>query len=449
MNTELFARLFPLKINFVNGESPSPQKLNAIFNYVNAAFYVLESFLGNGMDYKYEGLEGRKMLFNLSSAIGPMGNLYKPLNKLTSLEHIYKHFIALHSKTGAAFTDGLHTEHASYTLGNEMAGEFLDVTKSFNIPINMQIKNAHQLRISFRGDCTLKIYSDNNIVLLNEFIDSSVDEKIGIYEKTFLLIGDKFIDYISIEVTEGSNIEIYSLSLSDVIEGMYSDGSIFNVSYAMPLDNGEENNEGFWKIARPCVHAKSSAVTKCLSATCEMCIGNTYDVYVDSIETKRGEPICAGDYLEQDVTNADMPMSSGEVSLSYTPVTYAANEPAQYTLQSCLLLRSKPYMIKFSPFAAHNNQPAGTILPQNGSIIYDITAQYNPLKYEIPIVSAGRSDIVYVADIKSELIPGEGLGLGTANYMILGGEVSVTQMISDLLKRLSENDTPKPAVYAD
>ena len=443
MNNELFARLFPVKVNFITGESPSPSKLNGIFSYLNSAFFVLESFLGNGLDYRTTELEGRKMMFNVSSAIGQMSNLYKPINKLTSLEHIYKHYIALHSETGASFTDNLHLQHGSYSYGDGMISEKLVITLPVNIPLDTRIQDSHYLKIAYKGTATLKLRSDSSFII--DSILANITDTLTVY--SVLINPNTFLNYISL-IPTGDGIEIFSISLVSAVDGSESRNNIYNTSHAMPLDNGQDGEEGFWKIAKPCEYAKASSLTICQHKTCDMCIGNTYDIFSSDIEVKKGEPICGGLYSTS-VSSLMISKDQNGNTISYSPVIVPDGEITKYVFQSCIMLKSKPYMVKYASFAAHNNLPAGTTLEQNSSVIYDIAASFNPVKYDIALSSAGRSDIVYVSDIKSELMPGGGVGLGLNKYMVIGGQISITSMLSDILKNISQNDTPKTAVFAD
>lgn len=461
--TQLFQKLLPVNIKFFQGESPSPTKLNGIFNYIQASYYVLESFLGNGIDYGVTVLKNRKMVFNLSSTIGQAGNLYKPTNRLGSLTHIHRFFSALHNDSGeeTTFGDSLHSEHANYVEGDGVLGEYLEILDQINIPINIQGKNGEnfQFGIVYKGSGVVRIvFSD----FTYEEINCSAPAQDELKIKTTITT-ESFINHISFIPT--ADFKVFSTWLVETTETLLTDDSnfanlgeknTFNVGCAIPVDNGLDGNEAFWKIGSPCVHSLDTATNKCDKRTSSYCMGNTYDIYVDQTNTGTpwapvGQPICAGnvgltidDLYKGEISSDLMPKNDLAEDLKYTPIAYdASSVNVILTIQSCLLMKSKPYMTKFRPFAAHN-LISGGVLTKNESCLYDLSANYNPIKYDITLRSAGRPDILYVLDTKRALEE------GTYNQVsVIGGSYNISAMLKDILTHVGERETPQPAVYSD
>ncbi len=462
--TQLFQKMLPINIKFFQGESPSPTKLNGIFNYIQASYYILESFLGNGIDYGVTVLKDRKMVFNLSSTIGQASNLYRPTNKLGSIYQIHQHFGALHTDEGsqAIYNDTLHTQHTQYTEGDGVMSEFVQILQQVNVPISYEAKDGegHQLGIIYTGSGTINVFTGDGT---STPLACTAPTGGALKQKTLTITTD-YIDYI--QFTPTSNFKIYSIWLVENSEALLTDdvqfankGEIttYNVGCAIPVDNGLAGEESFWKIASPCVHSLSTATNKCKLRTCNYCIGNTYDIFVDqtNVGTKwnaSGSPICGGDVglvdgssVKGEIDTTLVPTDSVDAPIKYTGVQYtAASANVVYTLQSCLLMRSKPFMAKFRPFAAHERLGSELTLTRNESALYDMSANYNPIKYDITLRSAGRPDIIYVFDPKREL------SAGTNNKIsVIGGTYNISQMLKDILKHTNERQTPQVAVYAD
>lgn len=460
MQNQLFQKLLPININFVTGESPSALKLTGIFNYIQASYFILESYLGNGIDYGVQSLSERKMMFNIASTIGATGNIYKPLNKLTSISSIHKNFGALHTNEGneVLFGDTLHIQHTEHVVGDGVLGEYLSILDELNIPVAQEdnFGNGHQFGIIYKGSGTIKIFNGDGLYTEVTCTAPAQNE----YVQKTIPLSDAYVDFINI--VPSVDFKIYSIWLTDNTDGLLSNDGfaanngeefIYNVACSIPVDNGLESNESFWKIAPPCIHSLPETVDKCDLRTCSKCIGNTYDIFVDQTSvgspwTPVGQPICGGDVGLGQASNIQGEINASLVPAGgkkYTPVVY--NEQSVnviYTLQSCLLMKSKPYMIKFRPFACHEKLNAEITLPKNGSVLYDMNASYNPIKYNITLRSAGRPDIIYVHDVQKELIANS-----YNKINIIGGSYSLSSMLYDILKALGEKQSPQVSVYAD
>jgi hypothetical protein len=457
---QLFQKLLPINISFVNGESPSPTKLTGIFNYIQASYFILESYLGNGIDYSVTTLKDRKMLFNLASSIGSSGNIYRPTNKLTSLYNIHKHFGAVNKDDGSTFTDGLHDEHTNYVYGDGVLGEYLEILEETYVPISYEDRTGagHQFGITYKGKGSVTLFygdgTSTEVVCSPPTLGELLEKKVGVTAS--------FIDSILLSPhTDGTPLEIYSVWLTENTEAYLADDQngaaigeefIYNVANAIPTDNGLSGNEAFWKIGPPCQYSLSTAETKCDKRTCGYCLGNTYDVFVDRTNVSpwqpAGQPVCGGSvgiggsFSTQGEVDASLVPSNG---FKYTPVIYtASSENVVYAVQSCLLMKSKPFLTKLRPFAANKNLASGIVLTKNESAIYDMGAIYNPIKYNITLRATGRPDIIYVHDVNKELVANS-----YNKINVIGGAYNITEMLYDILKILNEKQKPQVAVYAD
>jgi len=86
-----FQTLLSKRARFLNGEDISPQKLSGFAAQLENGFKIIQSYLGNGTDYLLANITDdpdRKTLFNLSSAIGKSEKIYKPVNRIYSIEQL-------------------------------------------------------------------------------------------------------------------------------------------------------------------------------------------------------------------------------------------------------------------------------------------------------------------------------------------------------------------------
>lgn len=446
MSNEMFPRLMPIDIKFFSGESPSPQKLTGIFKYLYSAFYVLESFLGNGVDYRPESDQDRKMLFNISNAIGSMGKLYKPSNALVSLQAICRSYASVNSYKGVLFPDRtasdiLHDQHAGileitddYVHAFADKEEYMLVSKPLNIPIDTFLKGVWAFGIECRGSGRINIYLDNTDLLQVNIHEDASDPDVVVSGSILTKHYGKFINnsYVShIEILPGSiGLEVLSIYLVDRDECyIESEGDKpYNIGYALGIDNPT-----YFEVGKPCLNANV-----CEKRTCSYCIGNTYDFYtrVPGV-TPVGKPVCAGKYR----TTVD-PALIPEDGLEYDP----DNGSSIYAIQSPLLMNSKPYLVKLAPYAVHANLASGSTIPKNQVVVYDLKAgggSSSPIKYNMPVQSGGRPDIVFVNDTDTELSP------SSSRILIIGGTYGITNLLQDMLKAITETEQRTISVYAD
>ena len=430
MSNEMFPRFLPIDIKFMPGESPSPQKLTSIFKYLYSAFYVLESFLGNGLDYRPESIDSRKMIFNISNSLGSMGKLNKPTNKLCSLTSIYRDFILSDSVLllDGISTDRLHDEHAiltgisdPYAHAAGDAEKSLKVNQAFNIPVDKHLSGAWAFGIETNGFGGVTIYYESNIkesiTITNGFASTH----------NSITITDRYVSHISITTDTIYPLEIFSIYLVNKADTLMDSAKPYNIAYALDL-----SNPTYFEVNKPCMFAE-----QCPLSNGSYCIGNTYDLYVhESGVSPAGRPICGGLY------------SSSVIDPSLIPggFAYQPNTSSQiYTIQSPLLMLEKQYMVKFAPYAVHNLASSQTIV-KNVSMVYDIEAgagTSNPIKYNMPIQSAGRPDMVFVNDTSQELNPSNN------RIIIIGGTYGITNMLNDVIETITEMQPRSVSVYAD
>jgi hypothetical protein len=443
-NTQLFQKMLPVKINFYQGESPSPSKLNGIFNYIQASYYIAESYLGNGIDYEFTpgNLTSRKMMHNIAGAIGKMGDIYKPINKLGSLEHIHRCYGAVNQ--GNTATDGLHNAHTIYVPGtNGYLDEYLQIDEEINIPISVQVESndSYSLIINFKGQGALTVNNglSNSLNVCDDGIGGS-----AIYptSKIITIVGGSYIDFI--KITPVSNFNILSISLLSNSESHAYQTLCFNVAASMPL-----NQEKYWTVKSPCSRAYTQSTNElCDKATCQFCIGNTYDIYLQdgalADDARYGIPICGGDF-ETLLPSELIPKDNAVSTVAYTAYNPAGSVKT-YSVQSSLLMTSRYFMSKYSPFAAYdpNIYGVGDPIAKNETVIYDSGALKSPILLDVVIFASGRPDIVYLSDVKNEIIAPT-----NTRFFVTGGSYSIAQMLRDILLYLSNQQKPMTAVYSD
>ncbi len=469
-NSQMFARLLPIDIKFFNGESPSPQKMNGIFNYVHAAFYILESFLGNGIDYRIpsDNIKDRKMLFNVSQVLGNTGKLYKPVNTLVMTEYLHRSFGIINKNLGAV--DILHASHTTYDQETEQ----LTIRDDINIPVCINTLDAageieaYYIGLYYTGEGSISIYGGGTTESQTLTLPPQSFRKFFWFSP-----GMEFIDYIklspgvmdaygsrdplvleSIYLVKGNDVAAETQRIYELVSGSPTENYIevlndYNTSYAIPLDNmeGTQEQPTFWTIQIPCKWAISK---DCSHATCDYCIGNIHDIDVSNpAVTKIGAPICGGLSTVAPHIDPYLIPTNKDVAFLGQPIEYEAadfshNTQSQiYTIQSPVLMKAKPYMMKYRPFKVHS-LGAGTALTKNETVIYDLSSRTNPIRYNVPIYSAGRPDIVFVFDTNKELVSGS-----STNIQVLGGQYTMTTFIEDLVLALNMEKNPQVAVYAD
>ena len=443
--TQKFAKFLPVAISFFKGESASPQKFNGIFSYLEAGFSILESFLGNGIDYKIplSDKSKRKMLFNVSQAIGSTSNIYKPVNKMVSLSNIYHNY--------GSVNNGSTTSHESHSFIDNINKKLI-VNRTLNVPLcitNNQL-DTYYLGVYYTGDSdgeiSIKCKTVGENITLS--LDTNPGRKFG-YIKT----NSQYIEYIEIKPKNGKNIEIESIffvsnSETTPIEEITNVNNkemkrfiAFNSSYSVPIIN-----KSLWTIKLPCENALKGI---CTLATCGYCIGNLYDVNVNStVIDKIGAPVCGGDdgifgNIEDELIPKNI---TTKKRIKYIPNDYNTTGSVPiYTIQSPVLTEDVPYMIKFMPFIAHQfGYSSGQMLVKNESAVYDIASPKSPVFTNMTIYSAGQPHIVYVVDDNLELSGGF-----SDRILILGGLYSLSDFVKDSLKVNSEGSIPQVSVYAD
>lgn len=376
MSTYMFTKLLPKEASFVRGESPSPDKLNGILNQMSSAMFILESFLGNGVDYRTTSNTERKLLFNVSSAIGKTDKLYKPANKLPNLERIDRQY------------------SGSYGTYNS-TDKTLSITDEIILPAEILV--GEKLGIYYIGQPVVTI--NGTVYTLAEKASYGWDYISSITSNT---------DYFYIKPALGKILTIKSLYIAD----KFTDTDCYNTGYSVSL-----SNNAYFTVKTPCIYSNpASGITQCASKTCNYCIGNTYN-YDQTQTITYGTPICYG---AKSVSNAD---------LSYLADT---NRPKYLTIQSPISTTENPYTLKYRPFYMHSTA-SSELIPVNKCMIYDTKDNVTPVKYKVELYSAGgigsniRGDIFFIKD-NSVILTGD-----NKRYLVLGGDYGLIDMVYDMM----------------
>jgi len=395
MASYMFTKLLPKDVSFVRGESPSPDKLNGIFNQLSSAMFVLESFLGNGIDYRITDDGDRKMLFNLSSAIGRVDKLYKPTNRLPDLRRIFKKY------------GGVYGTWDSINKTLEFTGPVMT-------PANLE--PGDKLAMYYTGEPVINVNgTDYPLAAKAEFGWSTLN------------ITDS-VDYIITAPASGQSLVVKSFYISDT----FDDDECYNTGYSLPLANAT-----YYSVKTPCVYSSPSAsgnANICANKTCNYCIGNTYNYDLnDSISY--GSPICSG------ARNLDNELITYTAEVGNLRATYL-------TLQCPLNTTENSYALKYRPFSMHSNIVDSQIM-LNQCMIYDIKDAVSPVKYNTYLYSAGgvdgnvRGDIFYVTD-NLTIQAGD-----NKRYIVLGGSYGMIDLLYDMIQFVEKPIPPvlSSAVY--
>ena len=392
MSNALFSKLWPIDVSFFPGEQPTATKLNGMIGQLSSALFMLESFLGNGTDYDITDIKDRKMLFNLSNAIGGTDKLYKPINKLTSLLYISRLFARDNIAPLATY---------------DPATDILSVTtmiKPITLPVN--IFPGDELGIYYNGAGTITNFDGAGGIV--ELPDNGA--QYGWYK----IITGSNADFISL-IRTGGLFNIKSFYITSKLQDSTTGQDVaFNKSYGVPISNAN-----YYMLKTPCKYSNPTADIKCASKTCNYCIGNTYEY--DQTITIGGSPYGTPKCLSAVSETAEPISYSSETMLS------SPQRAAYLTVQSPLVTVSNQYGIKYAPISI-NDEIIDVEIPQNQCIIYDTKNSASTIKYTTALFSAGRADILYIKDTS---IFQEGL-TDYKRYMVLGA-YGITDLMYDLM----------------
>jgi hypothetical protein len=375
MASYMFTKLLPKEVLFKRGESPSPDKLNGIFDQIGSAAYILESFLGNGTDYRITTNSDRKLLFNVSSAIGQTEKLYKPASKIPDLQRLLRRYIGTHG----SWNDTTKT---------------LTITEAALIPSDIEAGDRIGIYYTGRPRFTMP---GSSVVNMNNHSG-------GIYDWEFYDFSSD-ANYFQIEPYPASTLSIRSFYIAKTFPG----SACYNTGYTVPISNAN-----YYTVKTPCVYSNPAltGTSACSSKVTNYCIGNTYE-YTASASATYGTPICSG------------------ANKSYSIET-ASPRSTYLTIQCPLNTTENKYALKFRPFSMHSIS-LDTLITPNMCIVYDIKDAVNPIKYNTSLYSAGesagyiRGDIFYTPD-KDTMTTGD-----NNKYLVLGGNYGLTDMVSDLI----------------
>jgi hypothetical protein len=383
--SQLFPQFLPKQTRFLTAENPSPVKMSGTFSQLEGAFASLESFLGNGIDYHVTNDVDRKMLFNISTAIGRTDRLYKPINQAPTLEFMQ-------------YAWGLDIVEYDRQTG---ILSFIYDLMALTIPANAH--SGWEFGIFYRGEGELLNLDGLHGVQGENIVWTSIPDTGGEWKwATFEITGDT-IHYLKFRMPE--NVTTFEIQAMYIMDPSIYNG-VYNKGYTSPLDNA-----AYWIMKTPCKYSKPGIDNPCQVKTCNYCIGQTYNY--DRTSPGFGQPICVS--LDDDNENGAYYIDNmQQASISYSPTLFADDdERFQYlTIQSPILTSHNPYSIRFKPFHMHTEDLDAQI-PVNQCVIYDTENSSATVKYLTNLYSAGglgqniRGDIFYIKD-KQEVAAGEG-----------------------------------------
>jgi hypothetical protein len=483
-NEYKFPITLPIDISFFNAESLSPAKLNNIFEYIKSANYSIEMFIGNGIDYNITNDLSRKLIGNITNALGDVaGNIYMPYNLLDTLKALYKDFGSVYANTGSNKYNT--NEHIQYNSINDC----IIIKDTVNIPINCtfdcdvtigiqystNIKNSSNPNniscIVYTVDNT--IVDDNErlsqVTLLNNATITSANSENVICHRNIIIPSGVFIYYIEFKNLDQNNIKfnIFDLyitkNISDTAE--YNSPVLFSIKSALqslPINNIPLNSfyaigkdhSSYIVVQRPCkwsdasFNANSYTCSKAVASGA--CIGNTYDIYVDNgqdIKDKIGIPVCGGTIATTSVLNnvdaSLLPTNGTGTQLQYNSTYDGNSSPSFYILQSPLLTyKNKQGALKYHPLALIRSGNIGS-LPEGRLNLYDTdVTSGNPVLFSTKFTTTSRPDIIKA--FNTNIIPGN-----YNKYILLGSDIGIGEMNNEMLKVKSEKVLRTVSVYTD
>jgi hypothetical protein len=408
--TQSFPKFLPKETRFLTGENPSPTKMSGTFSQLETAFSMLESFLGNGTDYhvtppEIGSTDNRKMLFNVSSAIGRTDKLYKPINQLPSLKFIADNW------------GGNATSYSSDTTTLSFVTNILYVA----IPANARV--GHEFGIYYTGKGRVfGLDGTTNWVNLPTLPNGTY----GWY--TILITANISFFRISLQGSGATDFHVKSLYVVDksTLNGAY------NKAYCLPLENTV-----YWAAKTPCKFANPNTnnTQQCLTKTCDYCIGQTYEM--DQSNPNYGQPKCTTYNVTTNPTGAHWDNFGTNQPISYTAEanTGLTSRGSILTLQAPLLTVYKQYGIMLKSYHMHQ-ELLDTMIPSNQCVIYDTKNSSATIKYLTNLYSAGgkngniRSDIFYVKDT-DEISNG---ATDPRRFMVIGGDYGLLDLIYDMIQ---------------
>lgn len=503
-----FPTTLPIDINFFNAESLSPLKLTDIFAYIKAGSYIIESYLGNGIDYNITEKHKKKAIGNISNVIGSTnGNIYMPYNMLESIYSIYRNYCSTYKHDG---NDGENNfEQATYNYDEDCI--VINNKQVINIPINKKLTNGgiigihfstnadtnnyfNQARIQFKyfyQDNTsthtnsLKVVSitpDSELSILNATDDnlSTISEsKLPILHVSQEILENTFISYIQIQnFTDAVKLKVYGMYLCEnshrvSTNTLYSrpkyvdiyptrqnivTKTALNSFYNIGLYHTAKNAEtiptiypSYCIVKPPCKWSSSaynSLNVECSVKTLEgKCIGNTYDIYAnnkDDINSRRGMPVCANSAGWS--SHFDSSLKDG----SYEYEEYS--EMGDFILQSPLnIYPNKAYAIRYTPFAftGFKAPPSGSITVEiDRLLIYNTTSfsSENPIVSNVSIAATDRPDILYIkkTNLTSKIAKNE----QGNQFLVLGCDYGISEMLEAIFNLMFNSPKKHVAVYA-
>jgi hypothetical protein len=451
-NEYKFRKVYPADaVQWYNGEQPTPAKFTGIFQYVNAAFFSIESFIGNGLDYDKPGEDmDRYSQVNLSTAMGHMSKVYSSLNKLAPLHAIAYKF---------AITDQLDVADKVYFDGGTQeapGSQGVKILSNFSIPIGQSFQEDIYICMNFKskgagvpivaawfdtlGAQQLMDMSAPAVVkaTLNNNLSKQTDHVLKY--TSMKIVAGTYIEALHFDINTADEFWIFSLSMIADKEGLKvitdyksSDSTShvmpLNEMYSMGIDSKSidgVNNQSYAYQLR-CVYA--GVCDKAISINC---IGNTYDFYVNdgySIKYKTGKPKCAGktynNYGANSVDASILPQTNPEIPLKkyeYTP--NAVETPNMVIFQSPMYCQDRVDLLKYHPIFI-SSEIDGMAIGNGLNAVYDVQSTASPLVETSMLFSCDRADMARMANNDNDIM------LDTIDrYYIIGGKFGVADMIN-------------------
>ena len=480
-----FPKVYPVdSVTFFNGEQPTPAKFTGIFRYINAAFFSIESFMGNGLDFNKPGPgKDRYNILNLSTSLGHTDKIYSSLNQLDRLYDItyrYAHTDQEDVLDKASFDSNIGCimvkDNFSIPIGKEFDDDMLlcihfsikdtvvplrnglakvevwyagydadvrdpDTYDTVDMSVSSVVKNTQNIHGAIKTDWILKYTS----LAINKEVDRP---------KT------RFVEAINVDRNLAGEFAIFSIALVATSDAKILTGykSSDNTAHSIPLnlmyalgDQAKDisgTNVQSYKYRLRCKNASVCSKATVNGVRNNYCIGNTYDFYVndgDNINRKVGKPECAGsifkDYGPNSVDADLIPKD-----LSNATIWYEGNlieTPPIVVFQSPLYCTDKQNIMRFHPLFV-SNSPSNTAIGDNLSGVYDTQSATSPIITTSMLKATGtRPDQAWLENKNKEIDLNS-----TSRYYIVGGKFGVADMVESAVN-LEKASHRMIAVYAE
>ena len=467
-------------VPFFNGEQPAPSKFTGIFQYINSAFYDLERFIGNGIDFAKPGPgRDRYNILSISSAIGHMDKVYASFNKIDTLfDIVYKYLVTDQVDTA---TNLAAADRAIWDKNNKA----INVLSSFYLPIGKKYDNDHYLCIHFSAKTNAPIiqvaYNDGtvlsvdmtapSVVLNTALVHSGTIKTDHVLKYTTALIPrDKYIEGILFDKASATEFYLFSIVLVEntedlvVIPNFKSSNNtgnpmplnkIYSIGTMSPSFRGASYQS--YATATRCKHA--AYCSQAMASNNGYCVGNTYDYYVNDgfeIKDKIGAIKCAGTIFMdcgQTYNAIDISIRPYNINATSTYLQYEAEQLSVdlVSFQSPLYTQDKAGIMRLHPVLVSDAEQ-GSAIGDNLVCVYDTQSPVSPIVTTTMLYAYGkttdgtlvlRPDVAYLENTNSEI------SVDNINrYILVGGKFGVGDAVEKALNA-NHATTRAIAVYAE